>query len=244
MKVKVFINPFKNLRDTAKLVSKYFDIDNENPDFAISIGGDGTALRTFTYDLPTLAVKIKESHGGICVVDIDNLEEALVKIKEGKYHIEERNRISVTYGTFYQGSALNEFTLQKTRGYETVTYTIQVGDKIYTGKGDGVIVSTMTGALAYNVNAGGIVFDDDNKFAITHICPLEGENLLVDAKTIYIKLKKPYIAKITLDSFLEMTVDKDIDIILRPARKKAQFIIPEGYVLKKPDPSLYNTKVQ
>jgi NAD+ kinase len=149
-------------------------------DVVISIGGDGTILRTaqkasFT-KTPVIGVNLGRL-GFLTDVEASCVVDLLEQLKRGEYTIEERIMLLTTIidpeeesHTFH---ALNDVSI--TRGsYSRITeFEIQVNNHlldIYPA--DGVIVATPTGSTAYSLSAGGpIVMPYAQNILITPICP-------------------------------------------------------------------------
>jgi NAD+ kinase len=136
------------------------------PDLAVSLGGDGTMLRTLdltsTTDVPVLGVNIGHL-GYLTEVEPPELDTALDGFFTGKAAIVERMRLNVEFttttksGQTIQGSTMvvNEVVIEKAAG-STVRLQVSIAGKPFLSYAvDGMIVATPTGSTAYNLSARG-----------------------------------------------------------------------------------------
>lgn len=129
-------------------------------DLAISIGGDGTFLRTAMWvadkQMPILG--INSGHlGYLSAADITGLPALAPALLAGEYAIESRSLIQVVApelpGWPY---ALNEVAFSKEENSSIITARASVnGQHLADYRADGLIVSTPTGSTAYNLSVGG-----------------------------------------------------------------------------------------
>ncbi len=153
-------------------------------DIIISVGGDGTFLRASKYAIrrgtPILGINAGNL-GFLTVVDKLNMYEAINKILENKYEIEERILLE---GGFYKDGklvrdtgpytmAVNEFAINRSMLGKIIRFEIIVnGISIKEFASDGLIISTPIGSTAYSLSAGGpIVEPRSDILIITPICP-------------------------------------------------------------------------
>jgi NAD+ kinase len=132
-------------------------------DFAVSIGGDGTMLRTIdlvsSAGVPVLGVNAGHL-GYLTQVEPDQLEGALARVLDGRFHVDERMMLELTVASAGPAAgrwwALNEAVLEKSRGSHMVGVVLEINDHEFTTYlADGVIVATPTGSTAYSFSARG-----------------------------------------------------------------------------------------
>lgn len=132
-------------------------------DFAVSLGGDGTMLRTvdlvYPHEIPVLGVNLGQL-GFLTDVEPADLESSLDRVLGGDYEIEERMvvRLDVESGGGAAGSwwALNECLIEKAHSGRLVRLAVSVGGEFFTTyAADGLIVATPTGSTAYAFSARG-----------------------------------------------------------------------------------------
>jgi NAD+ kinase len=155
------------------------------PDVAVSLGGDGTMLRTVALatdaGVPVLGVNLGRL-GYLTEVEPAGLESALARFVAGDYEVEERMTLEVTVQRGPHGGpptarpsylALNEAVVEKTVPGHTVRLAALIaGRPFVTYAADGVLVATPTGSTAYNLSARGpIVSPRLRAIVITPISP-------------------------------------------------------------------------
>ncbi len=160
------------------------DHDHGPVDLAVSLGGDGTMLRTVALatsrGVPVLGVNLGRL-GYLTEVAPPGLEAALGRFVDGDYQIEERMTLEVTVARGGDAPpparpsyvALNEAVVEKTVPGHTVRLAASIADRPFvTYAADGVLVATPTGSTAYNLSARGpIVSPRLRAIVITPISP-------------------------------------------------------------------------
>ena len=118
-------------------------------DVAVSLGGDGTMLRTVALvaaaGVPVLGVNVGQL-GYLTEVEPAELFAALGKVLGGEHAIEERMMLDVSVEGGPHTLALNEAVLEKTPTGHTVRLSVAIDDEFFTTyAADGLIVATPTG---------------------------------------------------------------------------------------------------
>ncbi|HEX7168810.1 MAG TPA: NAD(+)/NADH kinase [Acidimicrobiales bacterium] len=135
----------------------------EQLDLAISLGGDGTMLRTVDLvsgaAVPVLGINVGHL-GYLTECDPAHLQGALERFFSGDYRIEERMTLGVRPHVGGADApprvALNEAWLEKSLPGHTVRMELSIaGTTFTTYAADGLIVSTPTGSTAYNLSVRG-----------------------------------------------------------------------------------------
>ena len=153
----------------------------EGADLAVSIGGDGTMLRTFelvaSFDVPVLGINVGHL-GYLTEFEADEAQNAIDLALAGHLRIEERlmvqGRVERSDGsTDGAWIGLNEAVLEKKAQGHTVRLEVMIdGSPFATYAGDGLIVSTPTGSTAYNLSArGSIVAPTHSSLQLTPVAP-------------------------------------------------------------------------
>jgi NAD+ kinase len=134
-------------------------------DVAVSLGGDGTMLRTVDQvsdqQVPVIGVNLGRL-GYLTEVDPAKLTVALNRFLAGSYLLSERMRLVVEtdHGRW---PALNEAVLSKTPTGQIVHVDVLIdGAPFTTYHADGLIVATPTGSTAYAWSAGGPLISPDH----------------------------------------------------------------------------------
>ena len=143
-------------------------------DFVVSLGGDGTMLRTVDVvaaeGVPILGVNLGQL-GFLTEVEPPQLEESLQRALAGDYQISERMVLSVMVDSDGEASgkwlALNEAVLEKCSSGHLVRLAVSINGKFFTTyAADGVIVATPTGSTAYNFSAQGPIVSPSHRCLI------------------------------------------------------------------------------
>ena len=141
--------------------------DDFEADMAISIGGDGTFLRTARWvgskQIPILGINTGHL-GYLADITVDEMIGAVDDLKNGLYKVENRALIEVTStrkeAIVDWNYALNEVAIIKQDTASMIEVETMVNDvELATYKGDGLIVSTPTGSTGYNLSVGGPIVE-------------------------------------------------------------------------------------
>lgn len=136
--------------------------DDFNAAIALSIGGDGTFLRTAQRvgekEIPILGINTGHL-GYLADVTVNEANDKLQNLLDGKYHVESRTMIAVTSPDARLDLwryALNEVAILKEDTSSMIEMEATVDDShLATYLADGLIVSTPTGSTGYNLSVGG-----------------------------------------------------------------------------------------
>ncbi|MGZ7119879.1 MAG: NAD(+) kinase, partial [Methanobacterium sp.] len=163
-----------NLRRFHNLSS---EIDEMDVDMIITIGGDGTILRTQSLigekKIPIFGINL----GTVGFLTEIGPEEAFHAIKEvlaGNYFVEERTRLEVWHNRDL-APALNEVVILTRKAAKMLHIEVKVDDEIVEElRADGIIFATPSGSTAYSMSAGGPIVDPRvDAFIIVPICPFK-----------------------------------------------------------------------
>lgn len=159
-------------------------------DLAVSLGGDGTMLRTVDLvcdqGIPVLGVNVGHL-GYLTAVEPEDLRHALTRFLTGDYQIDARMTLDVrTEKSEEPRTALNDVVLQRTSVGHTMNTEVWVnGVPFLTFASDSLILATPTGSTAYNLSARGpIVSPQARVQVLTPVAPhmLFDRSLVLDAK--------------------------------------------------------------
>jgi NAD+ kinase len=131
----------------------------ERAGLLVSLGGDGTMLRTMRLvegrKTPVLGVNVGRL-GFLAEVDLPDLPAALSAIDEHRYTIESRTAVRTRLAGGDEVSAFNDIALVRVPGDGLAHVGITVeGSTFVNYAADAVIVATPTGSTAYSFSAGG-----------------------------------------------------------------------------------------
>jgi NAD+ kinase len=169
-------------------------------DFIITVGGDGTILRTAMEmkdpQTPLFGVNMGR-RGFLAEIQPYEYQEAIQSYLQGDYTIEENLKVR-SWGLNmddYFPDALNELLVACSLPSKMLLTRLSVDDEHITDiQADGIIFSTPAGSTAYNMSAGGaIVAPGVPGFSLTAICPYSYFNSIIvpPGSTVRIELLKP-----------------------------------------------------
>jgi NAD+ kinase len=181
----------------------------------VSLGGDGTMLRTMRLvegrKTPVLGVNVGRL-GFLAEVDLPDLPAALSAFDEHRFTVEPRTAVRTTLPDGKEVSAFNDIALVRVPGDGLAAVGICVEGKNFVSyAADAVIVATPTGSTAYSFSAGGPIVSPNV------------EGLIVSASAAHSSFNRSLM--LSLDERL------DLDVLARSGRLAVEVDgIIEGYV--------------
>jgi NAD+ kinase len=149
-------------------------------DVAVSLGGDGTMLRTVDLvaqaGVPIIGVNVGQM-GYLSATEPSGMRAALEHFLAGTHTIEERMLLTVRVlradGSVTEQVAFNEAVLEKTPMGHTVRLAVAVDGEFFTTyAADGLIVATPTGSTAYAFSARGPIVEPTHRaLLLTPVSP-------------------------------------------------------------------------
>jgi len=200
--------PAEGVPDPLRHLAVDHDVFVAGLDLVISLGGDGTMLRTvdLVYEAGAAVLGVNVGQMGyLTEVEPSALDEALARLVSGEYEIDERMVLEVVVGSGGPAAgrwwALNEAVIEKSRAGRLVRLDVAInGAPFTTYAADGVIIATPTGSTAYAFSARGpIVSPRLRCLLLTPVSPhmLFDRSLVLDA-----------------DEDLRFTVDADHHVVM------------------------------
>ena len=161
-------------------------------DVAISLGGDGTMLRTVAavYESPAAVLGVNVGQlGYLTEVEPVDIDAALARVVAGDYSVEERMVLQVDVTSDGEAAGrwwgLNEAGIDKEQPGRLVRLAVSINRAFFTTyAADGVIVATPTGSTAYSYSAGGPIVSPRHRcLLLTPVAPhmLFDRSLVLDA---------------------------------------------------------------
>jgi len=212
-------------------------IDLDGADLLVSLGGDGTLLRSVDNALPTgvpvLGVNLGRL-GYLTEVEPAGLETALSRFLEGDYEVEERMTLSVAVTTAdgrvtQERCALNEATVEKTVPGHTVRIAASIdGTPFVTYAADGLLLATPTGSTAYNLSARGPLLSPRLRaLVLTPVSPhmLFDRPLVLDAEQrVHLEILGPRPAVLVVDGLTVADLEPGATVDCREGDRPARFV--------------------
>jgi NAD+ kinase len=152
---------------------------NEEIEFIISLGGDGTLLDTVTLvkdkDISIMGINFGRL-GFLASIGRDEVRTAVKAIAQRTYVTDKRTMIHLDANLPLFGNVpygLNEFSLHKRDVAPMIKiHTYLNGEFLNTYWADGLIVATPTGSTGYSLSCNGpVVFPESGSFVITPVAP-------------------------------------------------------------------------
>jgi NAD+ kinase len=149
------------------------------PDMVLSLGGDGTFLKTAAWvgaqNIPVLGINTGRL-GFLADIHANEIELALEEIIAGNYKIEERTLLQMESSVLPSLScnyALNEIAILKRDTSSMIAIQTYLNNEFLTGYlADGLLVATPTGSTAYSLSVNGpIIIPQANNFVLTPVAP-------------------------------------------------------------------------
>lgn len=206
-------------------------------DLIISLGGDGTLLRAARLasaeDIPVFGVNLG-GLGFLTQIGIDDLEESLEKLYQGRYFLNGRMMLSCVVKRreeeIEKFTALNDVVMGKGAFARIICLATYVNnDYVITYSADGLVVSTSTGSTAYSLSAGGpIVNPNINSIILTPICPhtLSARPLIIgenDQVKIVLESSEEKVM-VTIDGQEGFVLKPKDEVIIKKSDHKARLI--------------------
>ncbi len=166
------------LPETSHIFTESADL-NEEIEFIISLGGDGTLLDTITLvrnkHIAIMGINFGRL-GFLASIGHEDVKTAVKAIAHRTYVVDKRTLIHVDASVPLFGDvpyALNEFSIHKRDVAPMIKiHTYLNGEFLNTYWADGLIVATPTGSTGYSLSCNGpVVFPDSGSFVITPVAP-------------------------------------------------------------------------
>ena len=172
------LNRRSNIKLDYTIFSSCKDLD-KSFNLMITIGGDGTLLRSISFvrnlEIPIIGINTGRL-GFLATLNQDLLKPKLEKIIKGEFKVENRTLLEVIIDDQKSNDfpfALNEITV----GRKNTTSMIKIrtnldGEFLNSYWADGLIISTPTGSTGYSLSCGGPIMSPQSQtLALTPIAP-------------------------------------------------------------------------
>ena len=176
------------------------------PDMLITIGGDGTILRTCLEipkpEPPILAIDIGV-RGFLTEVKPNRAIKAIDDCLRGEFKLEKYTKLASTVEGERLPDALNEVLITPDAPVKLLYAKIRI-DKTPIGKcrADAVMVASQVGSTGYSLTAGGPVLDPRmDAFVLTPVCPLAVFHPMIfpASSTVTVEVTKPQKTFVVID---------------------------------------------
>ena len=212
-------------------------------DLIVSIGGDGTMLKSSKlaskHNVPITGIN-KGRLGFLTDINPDLVSAVLKEIIQGDYQTESRILLEVRIlnnnKERFIGHAINDLVINKTKTGRMINVLTSIdGNYVNSNQGDGYIVSTPTGSTAYSLSCGGpIINPNSDTFLLVPIAPHTLTNRpMVISSSCDIKLEftdqNDDLIEISLDGEIISEISDGDCIIINKSDSTVEFIHPSQY---------------
>jgi len=225
-KVKVFtVSPVDV--EGAKKVSDLEDLRTAKLDLTITLGGDGTTLRTFRYlenEVPNLAINVGGNRGILSEITLPQIDTAIDQIISDNIFLDRRIRVVASCNDEDFPPALNEIFINRQNLTKTSLFEIRFQNDTATQKMDGVIVATPSGSTGHSYSLGGpILHESLDVLIITPVAPVNKLPSIVvpDEK---VEIISNHDSNIIMDAQVIKSARFDDVITIRKYKKQAVFV--------------------
>ena len=225
----------KKLNISPQVAGLIGEDDDFDGDIALSIGGDGTFLRTASRigkkGIPILGINTGRL-GFLADVSSNETQYVLSEILNKNYTVESRTLLRLTTDKHdFQGTnyALNEVAVLKSDNSAMITIHAYInGNYLNSYLADGLLIATPTGSTAYSMSVGGPIIEPTaSNFVITPIAPhsLNTRPLVItDDSTIMLRIEsRNKHVLISLDGRSE-EFDREVIITIKKANFTTQVV--------------------
>lgn len=228
--LKVYIED--TLKDKVAASAEVISLSKMKTDFIITIGGDGTILRTCLNipkpEPPILAVNMGV-RGFLTEVEPEKACQAVDRILKGDFKIEKCTKLSAKIGDQTLPDALNDVVVSGGEPSKILyTQLCKDGKPILKCQADGLIVATQTGSTGYSLSAGGPVLDKGvDAILVTPICALTVfRSLVLPADSeITLNVIRPKQMLVMIDgNYHQMVNEKELTVKVTKSKNVSSFI--------------------
>ncbi len=225
-----------SLAGKAEFQGRLIPLSHMKTDFVITVGGDGTILRSSIAlprpEPPILSINMGV-RGFLTEVEPKDAFTAVEKCLNGDYKIESCTKLGVTSESTEYPDALNDIVISTGEPSKILYAQIFKDDKpILKCQADGLIASTQTGSTGYSLSAGGPVLDPEvDAFVLTPICSLTVFRSLVFPANCKVTIKtiRPNKMLVLIDgNYRQLLTAKDPAITVNMSKNKTSLIRFEG----------------
>ena len=229
------INQQLSYKSKIDCFTNYEDLCSIEPDYFITLGGDGTILDAITLvrdtNIPIIGINLGRL-GFLAMVEKAKISVAIEAMYQNSLVTDPRTLLYLESSIPIFGDknfALNDFTILKRDTSSMVIIHAYVnGEFLNSYWADGIIVATPTGSTGYSLSCGGpIIFPRSGNFIITPVAPHNlnvRPTVLSDNAIISLEVEgraKNFLC--TLDSRYQ-TIDASFQLAVKKASFKANLV--------------------
>ncbi|MGB7544439.1 MAG: NAD(+)/NADH kinase [Methanothrix sp.] len=207
------------------------EMERAKVDYIVSVGGDGTILRTIhkmADPLPILGINMG-TLGFLVDVEPRDAIETLKRLLSG-FVVDERSRLKLLINGVCLPRATNEIAFLTASPAKMIEFEIIVdGALMEDFRADGVIVATSTGSTAYAMSAGGPIVDPRvDAIVLVPMAPFKLSSrpwVIPGDRIIEVRLKLPEKeALVVVDGQTSNTISSLDRVVISKAKTPARFV--------------------
>lgn len=211
---------------TSLLTKNMFEIVQENPDFIVCYGGDGTVLfaeRIFP-GIPKLIVK-KSNGCRKCDYALSDASTVLSRIKAGNYEMQKMIKLETSFED-RKLIGLNEIQVHVKLPIHAIRFTVSLdGRKHVDLIGDGVIVATPFGSTGYYKSTGGTPFEKGIGISFNNLHNKKVESFVAsESATVKVKINREPALAFADNNPRSIELKENSQIIIKKSIETATFI--------------------
>jgi NAD+ kinase len=208
-------------------VNSLEDLRKINLDLVITLGGDGTTLRTFRNlenETPLLAVNVGGNRGILSEIKLGEIDDAIKNIRKNEIWLDKRTRVVASCNGEQFQPALNEIYVNRKNLTKTAELEIKFQNDTVKQKMDGVIISTPSGSTGHSLSIGGPVLHESlDVLILTPVAPVHRLPSIVvpDEK---VEITCSHDCNIVMDAQVIKSAGFDDLITIKKYKKAAVFV--------------------
>ena len=213
--------------DGAKMIESLEDLKKIKLDLVITLGGDGTTLRTFRNlqnETPILTINVGGNRGILSEITLNEIDKALQSIMKNEIWLDKRTRVIASCDGKQFEPALNEIYINRKNLTKTAEFEIKFQNDTVKQKMDGVIISTPSGSTGHSLSIGGPVLHESlDVLIITPVGPVHRlPSIVVPDERIEVICSHD--CNIVMDAQVIKSSSFDESIIIKKYKKQAVFV--------------------
>ena len=211
----------------AKKIVDLEELEGERLDLTITLGGDGTTLRTFRYlqnETPNLAINVGGNRGILSEITLPEIDTAIEQILSDNIFLDKRTRVVASCRDQVFPPALNEIYVNRQNQTKTSLFEIRFQNDTVRQRMDGAIIATPSGSTGHSYSLGGpILHESLDVLIITPVAPVNNLPSICGPEG-KIELISKHDSNIIMDAQVIKTASVDEVITIRKYKKQAVFV--------------------
>ncbi len=227
-KVYERLEPLVEEETARRLGIKGVPLEDMKVDIIITIGGDGTILRTLQRTKSMILGVNMGLLGFLTEIKPEELWDAVKRIERGDYFVDKRMKIKVLLNGKRLYDCTNEVVIHTAEIAKLRSYNVYFNYELLEDlRADGIIIATPTGSTSYALSAGGpILHPHCESIVITPIAPFKKvpRSFVLPAEKVTIHLKDGRKNLLVLDGQESIEIGDGDIVEIEKSENYAQFV--------------------